>query len=238
MNEYLLEYLTILLWYIIPCFLAGLVVLFIRFVIKPKDYIYRKVLHLCAIFTIFSFILPAHTWWISILDVLTVIILIDVTLLIIQRKPLYKVLFVEKSHNEVFVMINAYYLIMMVLIAFFFGFSGELHKYLAITAVLSWGIGDAAAAIVGISIGKHNLKLPLVDEHKTIEGSAAMFVGSYIACLITLLIFYNYPLWLIIIEPLVVALILTITEAISKKGLDTISCPLVATLILFLFSLI
>ena len=46
MNPLLQEYLTILFWYIIPCFCAGLIVLFIRFIIKPKDYIYRKVLHI------------------------------------------------------------------------------------------------------------------------------------------------------------------------------------------------
>ena len=90
MNELLKEYLMILFWFIVPCFGAGLIVLFIRFVIKPQDFIYRKVLHICAVATIFSFILPAHTWWLSILDVLTIIVLIDIALLIIIKTPLYK----------------------------------------------------------------------------------------------------------------------------------------------------
>ncbi len=238
MNEYLLEYLTILFWFIIPCFCAGLIVLFIRFVIKPPDYIYRKVLHLCAVSTVFCFILPSHTWWITILDVLTIIILIDITLLIIRPFRFYKMLFVEKNGHELFIMINVYYVIVMALIAFFFGFRGELHKYFVIIAVLSWGFGDAFAAIIGISFGQHNIKLPLVDESKTIEGSLSMFVMSYIACIVTLLIFYNYPIWMMIVEPLVIAIALTITEAISKKGLDNILCPLIAALILLLFSLI
>ena len=238
MNELLKEYLWILFWYIVPCFCAGLIVLFIRFVIKPKDFIYRKVLHICAISTVFCFILPSHTWWIAILDVLTIIILIYITLLIIRRFKFYQLLFVDKGHNEIFKMINVYYLIMMLLIAIFFGFRSELHKYLVITAILSWGIGDAFAAIIGISFGKHHYSIPFTDKSKTIEGSVAMFITSLLACLITLLVFTHYPVWVYIVEPLIIAIALTITEALSKKGLDTLFCPLVATIILFLFSLI
>ncbi len=236
MNELLKEYLNILFWYIAPCFCAGLIVLFIRFVIKPKDFVYRKVLHICAVLTVFSFILPAHTWWISILDVLTIIVLIDITLLIIYKTTLYKMLFVDKEKNEIFKMINIYYFVLMAVIAIFFGFRGDLHKYLVIIAILCWGFGDAAAALIGVYFGKHKLALPLVDHDKTIEGSVSMFIISYFTCLITLLIFYNYPIWVIIVEPLVVAIALTITEAISKKGLDTLFCPLIATAILLAFS--
>ncbi len=96
MNPLLQEYLTILFWYIIPCFCAGLIVLFIRFIIKPKDYIYRKVLHICAVSTILCFVLPATTWWISVLAILTILFLINATLLIVERFKLYKMLFVDK----------------------------------------------------------------------------------------------------------------------------------------------
>ena len=237
MNEYLYEYLIILFWYIVPCFCAGLIVLFIRFIIKPKDFIYRKVLHLCAVATVFCFILPSHTWWIALLDVLTIIFLIDVTLLIVRNFKLYRMLFVDKEKNEIFIMINTYYIILAALIAFFYGFRGDLCKYLVISSILSWGLGDAFAAIIGISFGKHKLNLPFVDSSKTIEGSIAMFIFSYLACLITLLVFYSLKPWVIVLAPLTVAISLTITEAISKKGLDTITCPLVAALIIFLFTL-
>ena len=238
MNELVKEYLNILFWYIVPCFGAGLIVLFIRFVIKPKDFIYRKILHICAVLTVFSFILPAHTWWISILDVLTILILINITLLIIYKTPLYKLLFVDKEKYEIFKMINIYYVVLMTIIAIFFGFRGELHKYLVIIAILCWGFGDAGAALIGIYFGKHKLGFRFVDQNKTIEGSVTMFMICFFVCLITLLIFYNYPVWVFIVEPLVVASFLTITEAISKKGLDTLFCPLMATVILLAFSFV
>ena len=231
------EYLTILFWYIVPCFVAGLVVLFIRFVIKPKDYIYRKTLHMSAILTVFCFIIPSHTWWIVVLDILTILFLINVTLFILERTKLYKMLFVDKSHHEILKMINAYYLIMVILVLVFYGLRGEENKYLVITSILSWGLGDACAAIVGISFGKHKLNMSFVDESKTIEGSVACLIASFIACLVTIIVFMHYPIWKYIVAPLLLSLSLTYVEAISKKGMDTVYCPLTAMLILFIFSL-
>ena len=176
MNEYLKEYLLILFWYIIPCFVLGLVVLFIRFVLKPKDYIYRKILHISAILTVFCFILPSHTWWIVALDILTILFLINITLFILERFELYKMLFVDKSHHEILRMINAYYLIMVILVLIFYGLRGEENKYLVIASILSWGLGDAMAAIVGIKFGKNKLNMNFVDENKTIEDEYEMVV--------------------------------------------------------------
>lgn len=231
------EYLTILFWYIAPCFVAGLIVLFIRFVIKPKDYIYRKTLHMSAILTVFCFILPSHTWWIVILDILTILFLINITLLILEKTKLYKMLFVDKAHHEILKMINAYYLIMAILVLVFYGLRGEENKYLVIAAILSWGLGDACAAIVGIKFGKNKLNLRSADKKKTIEGSIACLIASFVACLVTLLIFMHYPVWKYIVAPFLLALSLAYVEAISKKGMDTVYCPLTAMIILFVFSL-
>lgn len=231
------EYLTILFWYIVPCFAAGLVVLFIRFIIKPKDYIYRKTLHISAILTVFCFILPSHTWWIVILDILTILFLINVTLLILEKTKLYKMLFVDKSHHEILKMINAYYLVMTFLVLIFYGFRGEENKYLVIVSILTWGLGDACAALFGIKFGKHKLNLRSVDKCKTIEGSIACLISSFVVCLVTLIIFMHYPIWKYIVAPILLALSLTYVEAISKKGMDTIYCPLTAMIILFVFSL-
>ena len=237
MNELLKEYLLILFWYIVPCFALGLVVLFVRFVIKPKDYIYRKTLHVSAIMTVFSFILPSHTWWIVALDILTILFLINVTLFILERFKLYKMLFVDKSHHEILRMINAYYLIMVILVLIFYGLRGEENKYLVIASILSWGLGDAMAAIIGIKFGKNKLNMNFVDENKTIEGSLAMLITSFVACLVTLIIFMHYPIWKYVVAPILVAISLTYIEAISKKGVDNILCPLVASIILLVFSL-
>ena len=237
MNELLKEYLLILFWYIVPCFVLGLVVLFVRFVLKPKDYIYRKILHVSAILTVFCFILPSHTWWIVVLDILTILFLINVTLFILERFKLYKMLFVDKSHHEILRMINAYYLIMVALVLIFYGLKGEENKYLVITSILSWGLGDAMAAIIGIKFGKNKLNMNFVDENKTIEGSVAMLFTCFLTCLVTLLIFTNFPIWKYTVTSILIATSLTYIEAVSKKGMDNILCPLIASIILFVFSL-
>ena len=237
MNPLLQEYLTILFWYIIPCFCAGLIVLFIRFIIKPKDYIYRKVLHICAVSTILCFVLPATTWWISVLAILTILFLINATLLIVERFKLYKMLFVDKEHHEILKMINAYYIIMAAIVALFFGGLGNENKYLAITAIMAWGVGDAFAAIIGIQFGKNKFKSHYFDNRKSIEGTAAMFVACFAISLLTLIFTMNYPITQVIVESLVIGLALSLIEAISKNGLDNIFCPLAASVILLLFSL-
>ena len=231
------EYLTILFCYIVPCFVAGLLVLLIRFGFKPKDYIYRKVLHIASILTVFCFILPSHTWWIVILDILTILTLINITLLIIERFKFYKLLFVDKSHHEILRMINAYYLIMTLLVLLFYGLRGEEYKYLVIISILSWGLGDAVAALLGIRFGKHKLDIPFADSSKTIEGSLAMLITSFVICLVFLIVFMHSPAWKLVIAPLFVAISITYIEAISKEGLDNIFCPLIASIILFVFSL-
>ena len=146
-------------------------------------------------------------------------------------------LFVDKSHHEILRMINAYYLIMVILVLVFYGLGGEESKYLVITSILSWGLGDALAAIIGIRFGKNKLNMNFVDENKTIEGSLAMLITSFIACLVTLIIFKHYPIWKYVVAPILVAISLTYIEAISKKGVDNILCPLVASIILLVLSL-
>lgn len=45
--------------------------------------------------------------------------------------------------------------LMTILMAVFWGIFGEVHKYIAIAAIMAWGPGDAAAAIVGKKWGRH-----------------------------------------------------------------------------------
>ena len=237
MNPLLLEYLTILFWYIVPCFCAGLIVLFIRFVLKPEDYVYRKVLHICAVSTILCFILPASTWWISVLDILTILFLINVTLLILERTKLYPMLFVDKSHHEILKMINVYYIIMAAMVALFFGGFGNSNKYLVVAAILAWGVGDAAAAIIGHKIGKSKYKTSFFDNSKSIEGTLAMLISSFLITVLVLALTMDYPINQILVESLVISIVLSLIEATTKNGLDNVFCPIAASTILLLFTL-
>ena len=48
---------------------------------------------------------------------------------------------------------------------------------LSAVAVIMWGTGDAAAALIGIPFGKHR-GIPHTDGKKSLEGTAAMFLVS------------------------------------------------------------
>lgn len=56
----------------------------------------------------------------------------------------------------------------------------ELLWYIiaAAAAILMWGVGDAATALVGIPFGKHKVNFRPVNGKKSWEGSCAMFAAA------------------------------------------------------------
>jgi len=56
-----------------------------------------------------------------------------------------------------------------------------------LASVLAWGLGDAAAALVGKRFGRHFVRGRLVEGCKSLEGTFAMFVVSFISVMIVLI---------------------------------------------------
>lgn len=99
------------------------------------------------------------------------------------------------------------------------------RRWIAVSAILMWGLGDAAAALVGTRLGKHRCSLPFADAHKTWEGAAAMFVVSFVvgAALLALGVpdFGVDKLWL----PLLASVVGAYVEVVTHSGYDTVTCP-------------
>ena len=131
-----------------------------------------------------------------------------------------------------------FFLVVASLIAFFWGYLGNDHRYYVIIAILSWAFGDAIAAILGRLIGKHKVSGKFIEGEKSIEGSVACFLLAFIVSFVLLIMLLNYPWWLSLFDALAVGLAVSFMELFTKKGLDNLTCPLVASVILFLFSLI
>lgn len=99
---------------------------------------------------------------------------------------------------------------------------------------LTWG--DALAAIVGKNYGRHHYTI--FGTTRSIEGSLAMFVASFIAMFLVLaytpgtFIAYAAP-WLTVqqaaLAALVGAALATLAEALTPRGLDNLTVPLVAS---------
>lgn len=93
---------------------------------------------------------------------------------------------------------------------------------LALAAIMMLTWGDAAAALVGERWGRHRLG------RRTVEGSAAMFALSTTTSSLVLATLGGLPLPTAIGWSAVAASAATIAEAISPRGTDNLSVPLVA----------
>ena len=238
MNSFVYEALITFLWFTIPVIVLGIICIAIRFLTKIPDFIFRKILHLIAMGMIpILVIVPTH-WWIA--EIVTGICILGLLtlLLIFERTELYKKFFVEKNKHEVLISFLLFFLVVVLLIALFWGYRGDAHRYLVIVAILSWGLGDAAAAIFGRLIGKHQVSGKMIEGTKSIEGSVACFLLAFLISLILLILLMHYVWWLALIESLLIGVAVSFVELFTKKGFDNLTCPLVAALILFLFSLL
>ena len=108
------------------------------------------------------------------------------------------------------------------------------HRSIAVCAVLMWGIGDAAAALIGIPFGRHRIHWKLTDGKKSVEGTAAMFAASCAVGLILLRMTTEDPVLVCIVHAVIGAAFAALTELLSKNGTDTVTVPSVLTVVLYL----
>ena len=237
-NDYFIEALKTFLWFVIPIVVLGIICILIRVFIKIPDFIFRKILHIItACMMMILVIVPTH-WWISEIIIGISAIGLIILLLSFERASIYQKFFIEKSKHEVLISFLLFFLVFASLIAFFWGYRGYGHRFYVIIAILAWGLGDAAAAICGRLFGKHKVSGKMIEGTKSIEGSIMCFVFAFTISLVLLIVLIHIVWWLALIEALLIGIFVSFAELFTKKGMDTITCPLVAALILFLFSLI
>ena len=116
------------------------------------------------------------------------------------------------------------YLAMMLLI--YFTYDTAESQLIAGVGILSLGYGDAIASFVGMQFGKH--QFTIFKGSKSIEGSISMFVSVILVLSFYLGTLNNISAFNCI---LAVALLSTITEAISPYGLDNLFIPILSSLL-------
>lgn len=99
----------------------------------------------------------------------------------------------------------------------------------ALVGVLVMALGDGLAAIIGKNVKSFEYRIG--GTKKTLAGSSTMFLVSFIIISI-FLAYIKVPLWFI--KAAIISLLTTILEAVSIKGLDNITVPLLTTLMIFL----
>ena len=217
--------------YILPCVL---VLLPIRLLTKVPSYVFRKMLHVVAFTCVSLMILVAGSWQGAALTSVLVAVVIYPLLAAVEKEPWYPRMFVEKKPGEIKRSLLMLFFMFAAVIAVCWGLFGQPH--LAAAAILMWGTGDAAAALIGIPFGKHKVRIWLADGKKSWEGSAAMLLVSFASGLGMLLAAQGLLLPRALVMALVGALLGTATELFSPSELDTVTVPAVIAITLVLLS--
>ena len=232
--SYLLEFLRLFGIYTLYISSFAAVLLLVRFTTKVPDFVFRKLLHIVAFTSILPLALCTNIWWIAVAVEVLFLILVVAVLHFFENFRFYKSLFVEKAKHEVLLSFVALFGLMTVLLAVFWGGFGREHLYIAIGAIMAWGPGDAVAAIVGKLYGRHKLQGKMIEGVKSVEGSVGMAITSFVCLLPVLIAMSALPWYIDIAFALLIAPIASLTELFTKKGWDTITVPIVSSLLLSL----
>ncbi len=227
----ILHCLGVLAAYIIP---SVLILLPIRFLTRLPSFIIRKLLHIVAFTCVSLMILAAHSWQAAALASVIIAAVIYPLLMAAEHERWYPRLFVEKKPGEIKKSMLMLFLMFAALIAVCWGVFGK--PQLAATAILMWGTGDAAAALVGIPFGKHKVKSKLTDGKKSWEGSTAMLIVSLMAGTGMLTLAQGMSVLHALPISFIAALLGTATELFSPSEYDTVTVPTVIAAALLLLN--
>ena len=84
------------------------------------------------------------------------------------------------------------------------------------------------ATIIGKKFGKHKLRLKFMNEEKSVEGTSAMVIATFVFTLASLLIFSAMPWYNCMVLALMVAPVCAVAELYTPSGFDALSVPSVA----------
>lgn len=208
---------------------AGVALSLKQFIKVPKE-VFRKILHLILLGSLLGWTYAFETWWVAVGAILGFLIIVYPALHLAERWRGYSELLVERNRGEIKRSLVAFCVMFSVLITVCWGVFGQ--KYLVVASVSAWGLGDAAAALVGKRFGKRHIEGKLVEGKKSLEGTLAMFIVSFFSVLVVLLVQGSLKWHGYIPISLATAGVSAVVELYTKGGMDTLTCPLAAAAIL------
>ena len=197
----------------------------LRKLCKIPDEIFRKGLHFILLGSLLVFVNAFNTWWISAIGCLTVVALAYPVLYFCERFKTYSKVVTERKKGELKNSLIIVFFMFVFVIAICWGWIGD--KMLVLASIYAWGFGDAIAALIGTKIGKHK-----IYKKKSLEGTLAMFITSFITVLIILLIRGVIPWYSVLLVTLLTSLVSTVIELYTPNGLDTVTCPIGAMVVM------
>ena len=221
---------------ILAAFIAVcLAVLFlIRFLTKIPAFVFRKLLHIVAVTGISLMILLAESWQAAAITSGLLALALYPILAAAEKHPWFGKLFVQKSPGEIRKSMLLLFLMFTAVTVIAWGVFGE--AVFTAAAILMWGTGDAAAALVGIPFGKHKVRCRLTDGRKSWEGSLAMLVVSFAVGVLILVLTREAGLGRVLLLSGISALAGTAAELFTPGEYDTVTVPVAILAMLLLFS--
>jgi|LSQX01.1.fsa_nt_gb dolichol kinase len=202
---------------------------------KLPDEVIRKIQHVGYSLSVFILLRLFSTWYIAVAAAFLLVLLAYPVLLAIEKTSTYKRLFVDRTERGgelrkqlVYVQVS-----FAVLIFLFWGLLGAKWHYMVAVAVMAWGFGDAAAALIGKFFGGKSIAHRWIEGDKTREGTTAMIIIAFLAIFLTLLFYGGLPWYISLLIALATAPVCGIVELFSRRGIDTLTVPLAAAAAIF-----
>ncbi|MGM9618883.1 MAG: TSUP family transporter [Oscillospiraceae bacterium] len=229
----LMQMLRCMGWYLL--FIAGVIVviLLLRLCCRLPREVCRKLLQFPALASVVFMLYVAETWVAAVLCAVVFCLAVYPVLCALEKWEGYTDLFIERRPGEVKKSLFLLFGTHTALAAFC---CGLLHRpYIAVTAIIVWGVADTAAALWGKRFGKRHIRLPHADSHKTWEGSAAMAVTSFVTGAAVLLAASPLAWWKCVLFSLLAAPVSAAAELYSHNGNDTVTVPVAVAAMLAVF---
>lgn len=107
-------------------------------------------------------------------------------------------------------------------------------RYLIVAGMMLMTWGDGMAAVVGQWIGRN--RYTVHGDNKSLQGSAAMFVFGWVSLLAVLAFLSPLSPAQVLVFGTVTALFATLLEAVSIRGTDNLTVPVIPAILLFLLA--
>lgn len=213
--------------YVIP---AVGIMLIARKLLKVPDELFRKILHFITLGAYVPMVFGFDTWWISASLAASLIVILYPLLHFAGRIPAFSSFVNERNKGEFKTSMVFAVGMMAFSIAVCWGMFKD--RFLVLACIYAWGVGDAFAALIGKRFGKHKITWKFADNHKSYEGSFAMLISSAAAVFAVLVIRGGTDILSCIIISLLAATVCTLVELCSNNGLDTVTCPVAAMIVI------
>ncbi|MFW6141055.1 MAG: diacylglycerol/polyprenol kinase family protein [Candidatus Saliniplasma sp.] len=209
------------MWGLLAVYLyVALLILFTEKGVNNSQLLSRKILHIGVGNIIFLLPLFDNRWVMAFVAAAPFIAL---TLLISPYSPID---LISKTSSEGHGLGLVYYAISWTILALLFFDRLEIIA----VGIVAMSFGDGFASLIGIKYGKRTYTI--FGDKKSLEGSIAMITSTVLVTAFALL-FFNSPIiyFLLIIPAAVVA---TLAESITPKGLDNLTVSLSAAVTYYL----